>query len=134
MPSPSSRTLMRSSPPARSSTSTRRAPASSAFSTSSLTTAAGRSITSPAAICPCTAGGRTAIFPTLEHEARILARGPALHLDAEGLEPGAAHEPVGEPLALLDPGLSERVDAAQRRDGDDRGLEQVEDLAEREGR
>src|SRR5438552_9810029 len=64
MPSPSSRTEIRSSPPAPRQTSTWRAPASSAFSTSSFTTEAGRSITSPAAICPCTAGGRTAILPT----------------------------------------------------------------------
>src|SRR5262249_2537610 len=50
MPSPSSLTRMRESPPATVTTSIARAPASSAFSTSSLTTLAGRSITSPAAM------------------------------------------------------------------------------------
>src|SRR5579862_378439 len=50
MPSPSSVTRMRRRPPPSVSTSIRRAPASSAFSTSSLTTLAGRSTTSPAAM------------------------------------------------------------------------------------
>jgi PAS domain S-box-containing protein len=50
MPTPSFETTMRSVPPASTATSTRPASASSAFSTSSLTTEAGRSITSPAAI------------------------------------------------------------------------------------
>src|SRR5438128_1298038 len=50
MPAPSSRTRTSLRPPSCRSTSMRRAPASSAFSTSSLTAAAGRSITSPAAI------------------------------------------------------------------------------------
>src|SRR5439155_276312 len=50
MPSPSSRTAISSSPPAASRTSTWWAPASSAFSTSSFTTEAGRSITRPAAL------------------------------------------------------------------------------------
>src|SRR5206468_3121749 len=100
-----------------------------AFSTSSFTTEAGRSITSPAAICPCTAGGRTAILPTwlLEDEARVLACQPGLHLGAVRLEAGAPHEPVGEPLPLLDPGLPERVDAGQRAHGDGRRLEEEEE-------
>ena len=50
MPPPSSETRIRPSPPPETTISTRPAPASSAFSTSSLTTLAGRSITSPAAI------------------------------------------------------------------------------------
>src|SRR6267378_2003248 len=50
IPDPSSRIRTRRRPPSCSSISTRFAPASSAFSTSSLTTAAGRSMTSPAAI------------------------------------------------------------------------------------
>jgi hypothetical protein len=50
MPPPSSRMRIRRTPPSSRSMSTRRAPASSAFSTSSLTTDAGRSTTSPAAI------------------------------------------------------------------------------------
>jgi hypothetical protein len=44
------------------STTTRVAPASSAFSVSSLTTAAGRSITSPAAIWFATRSGRMRTF------------------------------------------------------------------------
>ncbi len=50
MPSPSSVTRISRRPPPSVSTSMRRAPASSAFSTSSLTTLAGRSTTSPAAM------------------------------------------------------------------------------------
>jgi hypothetical protein len=50
MPQPSSATAMNSRPPSRTSTRMREAPASIAFSTSSLTTEAGRSTTSPAAI------------------------------------------------------------------------------------
>ena len=50
MPSPSSVTRISDSPPAAVTTSMSRAPASSAFSTSSLTTLPGRSITSPAAM------------------------------------------------------------------------------------
>jgi hypothetical protein len=50
MPWPSSVTRISSTPPPSSSISTRVAPASMAFSRTSLTTDAGRSITSPAAI------------------------------------------------------------------------------------
>ena len=50
MPCPSSVTRMSEMPPPAVTTSISRAPASMAFSTSSLTTLAGRSITSPAAI------------------------------------------------------------------------------------
>ncbi len=50
MPDPSSRTRIRSMPPPSTSTSMREAPASRAFSTSSLTADAGRSTTSPAAM------------------------------------------------------------------------------------
>src|SRR5579871_1203316 len=50
MPAPSSVTAMRRRPPPSVNTSTRRAPASSAFSINSLTTLAGRSTTSPAAM------------------------------------------------------------------------------------
>ena len=50
MPWPLSSIRMSARPPWRNSTSMRVAPASRAFSTSSFTTAAGRSITSPAAI------------------------------------------------------------------------------------
>src|SRR5712671_769452 len=54
-------TAMRSTPPCSTSTSIRRLPASMAFSTSSLTTLAGRSMTSPAAILLTRSGGRTAM-------------------------------------------------------------------------
>ena len=50
MPAPSSVTRISRRPPPSVNTSMRRAPASSAFSTSSLTTLAGRSTTSPAAM------------------------------------------------------------------------------------
>src|SRR5262249_21009041 len=109
------------------------APASSAFSTSSFTTEAGRSTTSPAAIWPWTAGGRTAIRPTpLQDEARVLARDPGLHLLALLLEAGAAHEAVRETLALLDAWLTERVDPREQAGRDRRALEQIDELAERE--
>src|SRR5262249_29149693 len=133
MPSPSSRTTIRSRPPAASDTSTWRAPASRAFSTHSLPTGARRATTSPPAVCPCTSGGRTATLPTrLENEARVLARDPGLDFLAGRLEARAAHEPGGEPLALLDARLTERVDAGERAGRDRRGLEQVEELADRE--
>ena len=56
-PQPSSATRISSTPPCSTSTSTRRAPASMAFSRSSLRTLAGRSMTSPAAILLTTSGG-----------------------------------------------------------------------------
>ena len=58
MPTPSSVTAIKVRPPAATSTPTRVAPASIAFSTSSFTADAGRSITSPAAIRLTTPGGR----------------------------------------------------------------------------
>ena len=58
MPWPSSRTRTSVVPPSSISTWTLRAPASSAFSTSSLTTDAGRSTTSPAAILLTRSSGR----------------------------------------------------------------------------
>ena len=61
MPLPSSLTWMSVLPPFSSATRTWRAPASSAFSTSSFTTDAGRSTTSPAAIWSATASGRMAM-------------------------------------------------------------------------
>ena len=59
MPTPLSTTLIRSTPPPRSSIDISVAPASSEFSISSLTTDAGRSVTSPAAIMDETSGGST---------------------------------------------------------------------------
>jgi hypothetical protein len=50
IPAPSSATRISATPPPSTATSMRVAPASSAFSTSSFTTLAGRSTTSPAAI------------------------------------------------------------------------------------
>src|SRR5260363_18849 len=61
MPQPSSVTAILLTPPASSITRSVRAPASSAFSTSSFTTDAGRSTTSPAAIWLTRRPGRTAI-------------------------------------------------------------------------
>ena len=58
IPQPSSLTSISVFPPFSSSIRTRVAPASSAFSTSSFTTEAGRSTTSPAAIWSATASGR----------------------------------------------------------------------------
>ena len=59
MPVPLSWTLMDLAPPCSMDTVICVAPASMAFSTSSLTTEAGRSTTSPAAICAATVGGST---------------------------------------------------------------------------
>ena len=67
MPQPSSVTWMSVRPPSRTSASTRVAPASSAFSMSSLSAAAGRSTTSPAAIWLTRFWGRR----------RMLIAGPA---------------------------------------------------------
>ncbi len=62
MPAPSSTTLMEALPPSTSSTRMAAAPASREFSTSSLTTETGRSMTSPAAIFWATSSGRMWIF------------------------------------------------------------------------
>ncbi len=66
IPEPSSVTRIRATPPSSMSTRTRVAPASIAFSTSSLTTLAGRSTTSPAAIWLARSFGRrrTTDIPT----------------------------------------------------------------------
>ena len=63
MPFPLSRTSIRAFPPSSRKTPISVAPASIEFSTSSLTTLAGRSITSPAAIRSATAGLRTRMTP-----------------------------------------------------------------------
>src|ERR1700752_3559043 len=66
----------------------RRAPASTAFSTSSLTTEAGRSTTSPAAICFARSGGRRLILPPLNPAAIPNRRKHAdNHLEADRREP-----------------------------------------------
>jgi hypothetical protein len=64
MPQPSSLTRMLARPPSVTAISIAVAPASSAFSTSSLTTDAGRSTTSPAAMRSATALGRMAMRGT----------------------------------------------------------------------
>ena len=64
MPAPSSTTRMSRRPPSSTTTVMLRAPASRAFSTSSLTAAAGRMITSPAAILAATWGSRIWMRPT----------------------------------------------------------------------
>ena len=61
MPTPSSATRSSRSPPSRSSTRTLVAPASRAFSISSRTTEAGRSMISPAAMRSITSGGKSAM-------------------------------------------------------------------------
>ena len=61
MPAPSSLTRIEVLPAPRTSMLMRRASESRAFSTSSLTTDAGRSITSPAAIASATSGARRRI-------------------------------------------------------------------------
>ncbi len=63
IPWPLSAILIRSLPPRSTVTSTRVAPASIAFSRSSLTTLAGRSTTSPAAIWLITDGGSSLMIP-----------------------------------------------------------------------
>jgi hypothetical protein len=61
MPAPSSSTAISRTPPAARRTVTWVAPASSALSTSSRTTAAGRSMTSPAAIWLISSSGSSRI-------------------------------------------------------------------------
>ena len=67
---PSSRTRIKDIPPSSMSTSIREAPASKAFSTSSFTALAGRSMTSPAAIlCATSAGNRRTLPPATPYSA-----------------------------------------------------------------
>src|SRR5581483_10648016 len=70
--------------------------------------------------------------PRSDHEAGVAPPEPLLHLVALRLEARTAHEPVREPLPLLDARLPERVDPGERPDGRRRRLEEVEDLSERE--
>src|SRR5215467_5776084 len=76
MPEPSSATRISPSPPPAIATLMRRAPASIAFSISSLTTLAGRSTTSPAAILLTISGGscRTGILGLCLFAGEIPAR------------------------------------------------------------
>ena len=93
-------------PPSFRVTAMRRAPASIAFSTSSLTALAGRSTTSPAAIWLTRFGGQAA-----QHRAASLRLPPLGKILA------------GEHLAVLDRGLVEGVDAPQL--GREHGLEHI---------
>src|SRR3954468_20975454 len=72
MPQPSSVTAISERPPSRTTTSMRVAPASRAFSTSSLTAAAGRSTTSPAAMRLTRVSGRRRIV--MDQHVRIDVR------------------------------------------------------------
>ena len=72
MPQPSSVTRMSSEPPPASSTVMFRAPASTAFSTSSFTADAGRSTTSPAAMRSATCGASMFILGILIPRLRFL--------------------------------------------------------------
>src|SRR5262249_22844574 len=134
----SSTTAIRPIPASSSSTRTCRAPASSAFSMSSLTTDAGRSTTSPAAILSATSGGNICTRPGSgapcsmgSHNIVVqLARQQRLHLGAlldETLAPGLG---IRQALALFDPGLGERVDAVQRGGEHHSALDQIEELPE----
>ena len=109
MPLPSSVTTMRAMPPASRRTAMRRAPASIAFSTSSLTAAAGRSITSPAAmrLTTCSESRRIGDEATYSESRRI--GGGAACSAVSGSLRGArsrgarSEQPVEEAgLALLD--------------------------------
>ena len=94
MPQPLSAMAMRFTPPASSRIVSCVAPASSAFSSNSLTTAEGRSITSPAAICEINWSGswrmmrsaRVAVFITrlyrAEHPAFSQRRGTGLRVSS----------------------------------------------------
>ncbi|SPF32486.1 hypothetical protein SBA4_1160002 [Candidatus Sulfopaludibacter sp. SbA4] len=93
MPQPSSTMRIRRRPP--DSTSTRRSvePASSEFSSSSLTTEAGRSTTSPAAILLATWSGRMRMRPMKLHYT-LGSKRPALAL---GVDPGRERKFVPTP-------------------------------------
>src|SRR5882762_3548290 len=97
MPSPLSRTRMSCLPPASISTVTVEAPASSAFSTSSLTTDAGRSTTSPAAILLTRSSGSRSItvIGTSSGSYPLLAAEPPEKPGGDG-----DHEAEGEGIAV----------------------------------
>src|SRR5258708_3605306 len=115
MPPPLSTTAIRFWPPSLSATSMREAPASIAFSTNSLTAAAGRSMTSPAAMRLTRTGGNRRIvieevyaFPIVEEMAKAdasaawcLNQGAGCSMAAAYLEPDAAREIFGGPRGIL---------------------------------
>src|SRR5579883_1256433 len=99
MPQPSSLTRIDVRPPSATSMATTVAPASSAFSISSLTADAGRSTTSPAAIWSATSLGRTAIPGTGETYSPWAGASPA----------GDRHQP-----RALDPALAIAIEPQSR--------------------
>src|SRR5262245_4881207 len=109
-----------------------RAPASSAFSTSSLTTDAGRSMTSPAAMPLTTASSRRRMRGrSVEDEASDLGIRARPHLGRERFVAAAAGHRVGEALSRLDAGLIEGIDAEQTAHHERLHLEEMKELAER---
>ena len=104
MPQPSSVTRISERPPAAVTTSMSTAPASSAFSTSSLTTLAGRSITSPAAM-RLTVSGLSWRMGTQVSSADIsIAREQQTRLSYRGLSPVSSYprtpERMGQWIAV----------------------------------
>src|SRR6185312_90191 len=125
MPEPSSLTRINRWPPPESTTSIRCAPASSAFSTSSFTTEAGRSTTSPAAMRLMTASDnwRTGMWKTCASLARKSSRKNGLDRMEKTIP--TVHRLFSgeiflrEDFALFDRRLVERIDPQKMR-GDDR--------------
>ena len=108
MPLPSSSTRIRSAPPLEVAMSMRVAPASSAFSTSSFTAAAGRSTTSPAAM------RLTVPSESADRIPSVAARGIS-HLPPRAMpciDCSRRYLPR-QNLALFHAGLVERIDAHQ---------------------
>src|SRR5690349_9232514 len=93
MPAPLSATAISAWPPSRNVTSMREAPASIAFSTNSLTAAAGRSMTSPAAMRLTRTGGRRRIAI-----ARVYANGERDNRKERGMPSRTADDAGAEYL------------------------------------
>src|SRR5436853_3800749 len=135
MPHPSSLTRMSWRPPSSTATSMVVAPASSAFSTSSFTTDAGRSTTSPAAIWFASTSGSTRMRPPVvvalsgsDDVAILPLAREALDLGAFGFEPGTPGEAQREACRrVADLGLVGGI--AARECG--RALDELHQLAER---
>src|SRR5262249_34373126 len=131
-------TRIRSAPPCSASTSMRVLPASMAFSSSSLTTLAGRSMTSPAAIWLTTTGGSCWMRPTTvaPNAPQTLTKHsqdndlPPVPIAQQGRSEG---RPVRQRFQLA--ALPERAlpDVQQRRAGEVEEAEQVELLGHRLG-
>src|SRR6185503_1877148 len=116
MPHPSSRTRTNERPPPSISTATAAASASSAFSTSSLTTEAGRSTTSPAAILLTRS--------SVSRWTRIRARGPGSDPLLPAEEPHQAdtdpdHEEEGPGVAVTPVQLGHELEVHAVDPGDD---------------